>query len=48
MSGQGGSKSASSMLLDETEHSTCGELPQDADVVCVAVIGETDFYSEFF
>ena len=36
------------VLLNETEHSTYGELPQDADVVCVAVIGETDFYSEFF
>ena len=41
-------RAVAKVLLDETEHSTCGELPQDADVVCVAVIGETDFYSEFF
>jgi len=41
-------KAVARVLLNETEHSTYGELPQNADVVCVAVIEKTDFYSEFF
>ena len=41
-------KAVGRVLLNETEHSTYGELPQDADVVCVAVIEKTDFYPDFF
>ena len=36
------------VLLNKTEYRIYGELPQDADVVCVAVIEKTDFYSDFF
>jgi len=35
------------VLLNETGHGAYGELPQDADVVCVAVIEKIDFYSAF-
>jgi len=41
-------KAVGRVLLNETEHSTYGERPQDAGVVCVAVIEKKDFYSEFF
>ena len=48
LSSTGQDKAVGRALLNETEYSTYGELPQDADVVCVAVIEKTDFYSEFF
>lgn len=41
-------KAVERVLLNETEHSTYGELPHDTDVVCIAEIEKTDSFSDFF